>query len=334
MSEQSAPSAEAQESVAGRSVTVVVVPRERFGDTQAALESIYRNADYPFELVYVDGNSPARVAEYLRKTSAERNFRLLRTEHFLSPNQARNLGLVGVRSDYVVSIDNDFVVEAGWLRHLVECATDTGAWAVAPIIFQGAPKDQVIHTAGGRSHITERDGVRTLTFEQRFARRRYDDVSAELIRSESEMFEFHCVLLSMEAMRAVGTLDEEYLSVCEHDDLGLLIQRAGGTIYLEPAARGTFPTGVLDKSDREYARLRWSDGRNRQSTQHFREKWDLDERWGAEILDWCAGHRRRLLGQRRNPAIVLRWGFRRVAKGLLGKRTYEKLRYSPRRHVS
>ncbi|MEL7495390.1 MAG: glycosyltransferase family 2 protein, partial [Cyanobacteria bacterium J06554_11] len=35
-------------------VTLVVVPRERFQFTQAALESLYENTTYPFQLIYID----------------------------------------------------------------------------------------------------------------------------------------------------------------------------------------------------------------------------------------------------------------------------------------
>ena len=39
-------------------VTVVVSPRERFNYTEQSLNSIYKNTEIPFELIYIDGNSP------------------------------------------------------------------------------------------------------------------------------------------------------------------------------------------------------------------------------------------------------------------------------------
>lgn len=47
------------------SVTIVVVPRERFSYTRESLESIYQNTELPFKLIYVDGNSLRPVKEYL-----------------------------------------------------------------------------------------------------------------------------------------------------------------------------------------------------------------------------------------------------------------------------
>ena len=51
-------------------VTLVVVPRERFSCTAQSLESLYANTRVPFNLIYVDGNSPPTVQQYL-KTQAQ-----------------------------------------------------------------------------------------------------------------------------------------------------------------------------------------------------------------------------------------------------------------------
>ena len=55
-------------------VTIVVVPRDHFSDTRESLESIYANTDLPFDLVYVDGGSPRRIARYLREQSKAGTF--------------------------------------------------------------------------------------------------------------------------------------------------------------------------------------------------------------------------------------------------------------------
>src|SRR5260221_9141828 len=124
-------------------VTLVVPPRDRFSAARRSLESIYRNTEGPFELVYVDGNSPPHVSRYLQREAQRRHFTLIRKDQFLSPNQARNIGLKNVRTKYVVFVDNDVEVEPGWLTHLLGCAEETGAWAVAPLIFQGTLEEQV-----------------------------------------------------------------------------------------------------------------------------------------------------------------------------------------------
>src|SRR6266446_7089379 len=132
-------------------VTVVVVPRERFSVARRALECLLSETTYPFRLVYIDGASPRPVKRYLEAEARRSGFRLLRSEHHLSPTEARNLGLreaAGTR--YVVFIDNDVLVRAGWLEALVGCADETDAWLVGPLYCFGEPPFSTIHMAGGR----------------------------------------------------------------------------------------------------------------------------------------------------------------------------------------
>ena len=61
---------------------------------------------------------------------------LLRIDDYRSPNEARNLALPYIESDFVAFVDDDLVFPSGWLERLVECAEDTGAWLVSPVIVQ------------------------------------------------------------------------------------------------------------------------------------------------------------------------------------------------------
>ena len=136
------------------SVTVVVVPRERFSGTQQSLESIYAHTRRPFDLVYVDGGSPPEIQAYLKKASEDHHFTLIRTDYILSPNEARNLGVGKVDTDYVVFIDNDVTVSTGWLAALTKCADETGSWVAGPLYLIGPPGTDVVHmrvvTCGSR----------------------------------------------------------------------------------------------------------------------------------------------------------------------------------------
>lgn len=141
-------------------VLLIVGPRERFSSTQTSLESIYRDTDYPFDLVYVDVCTPPLIRRYLEAQAQEKQFKLLRTDYFVSPSQAKNVGLRYVLEHakdvykYVVFIENDVIVKPGWLTKLVECAEATNAAVVGPLTCIGQPAHQVIHNAGGKSYIT------------------------------------------------------------------------------------------------------------------------------------------------------------------------------------
>ena len=295
-------------------VTIVAVPRERFSYTQESLESIYRETDYPFELVYVDGGSPQHIKRYLEKQAEEKHFTLIRTPHYLSPNLARNMGLKKVKTKYVVFIDNDVVVTPGWLDKLVQCAEETDAAIVGPLIYIGKPEEEVIHNAGGEWKFLQK-GKEQKTTLHAFQNIEFEDIHVSQIRDRQKLkeriqcsfVEFHCVLVRTELFENIGLLDEKLLSTREHIDLCLMADRAGGTVYCERNSIVTYVTGPrFDWWDITYYMLRWSDAWDLASLERFREKWDLaDDRYFAA--------RYRALGKRRYNsllrALVLRFPF-------------------------
>ena len=289
--------------IANPSVTIVVSPRERFSHTQASLESIYRNTTYPFQLVYVDGGSPQHTYRYLKQQSQQRNFQLIRTEHYLSPNQARNLGLLAVNTDYVVFIDNDVEVTPNWLTRLVSCANTTQATVVTPLTCIGQPLHTTIHLAGGEARIVLQ--IKGDTYERRvhekhyFVNRPVEEVQERLERRECEFAEFHCMMVRCDIFERVGPLDEQLLSTREHIDFCLLVTNAGGTIYCEPSAVVTYVNELkFVPSDLEYFMLRWSDEWELKSLKRFRKKWDLDKK--SKYFK----KRYKRLGQRRHFAFL------------------------------
>jgi GT2 family glycosyltransferase len=260
-------------------VTVVVVPRERFSCAQRSLESIYEHTKVPFHLVYVDGNSPKTVRRYLQSAAQSKGFELIRTECYLHPNQARNLGLAKVATSYVVFIDNDVIVSPGWLEALVDCAEATGASVVGPLMCQHDPVHQEIHFAGGESHIwmdkTGRYRLREKMFCQGQA---VAEMRHQLRRQPTELAEFHCVLVRTAIFAQIGGLDEAMLNTKEHLDFCMSVAQAGGIIYFEPAALVTYVPGPpLEWSDLHYYMLRWSDAWTLASLHRLRDKWGLAE---------------------------------------------------------
>jgi glycosyltransferase involved in cell wall biosynthesis len=115
------------------SATIVFVFRERLSPTLACLHHLLRTTSGPFELICVDGGAPESISASLRGLAAKHCFTLIRSEHYLSPNESRNLALKHVQTPYVVFVDNDVKVSQNWLDPLVRCAEETGAWLVAPL---------------------------------------------------------------------------------------------------------------------------------------------------------------------------------------------------------
>ncbi len=295
----------AVESTTQPKITIVVVPRERFSYTQQSLESIYQYTRLPFELVYIDGGSPKSIQQYLRKAAVERGFTLVRTEHFLSPNQARNLGLSQIKTDYVLFIDNDVHVSPGWLEHLWHCVQDTDATVVCPLTCIGQPLHQKIHLAGGEARIfleLKKDrSYRRVHEKHYFVNRQVVDVQDQLYRRACEFAEFHCMLVKRDIFDQIGLLDEKLLSTREHIDFCLSVSQVGGQIYCEPASVVTYVPDILYRwSDLAYFMLRWSDEWEVKSLKRFRKKWDL----GKAKKDKYFRKRMNRLGHRRHHAFL------------------------------
>jgi GT2 family glycosyltransferase len=284
--------------------TIVVVPRERFGMAQRSLQSLLTHTPASVPIVYVDGGSPPPLRAWLQERSRQHGFRLIRTEHPLSPNEARNLGLSEVDTPYVVFSDNDVLVSPGWLAALVRCADETGAWLTSPVCCIGEPAFQLVHVAGGELTLSARPGGYVLRDHHRDSDRPLAEVLPRVQRSRVTYAEFHVLLVRRDVFDRVGPLDEGLLSSPEHIDLCLLVQQAGGSIWFEPASVINYvPARRLTRVDAPYYLLRWSDRWNRASLEHLRAKWKL-----APDDDFCAGQEMWLTDKRLkvfNPAWSL-----------------------------
>ena len=273
-------------------VTIIVVPRERFQFAQESLASLYAATHFPFDLIYVDNNSPDKLRQYLTGQAQEKGFRIVRSNRYLSPNAARNVGLQYVTSRYVVFVDNDVIFAPGWLEALVNCAQDTNATVVGSLVCQYRPLHQTIHCAGGEfmtaddrdlfmqsdSPFSEPGGWHI--YEKTYCQnRQVSVVKDQLYRQPTGFVEFHAMLVQMDFFHRQGPLDEGFCCTKEYLDFAMVVAKAGGSIYLEPASVVTFlthpPAPRLRWVDLPHFSLRWSDGWECYSLQHFQKKWNL-----------------------------------------------------------
>lgn len=282
-------------------VTIVVVPQERFSYTKKSLESIYQDTKYAFDLVYIDGNSPEHIKNYLAQQAREKQFKLIRTENYLAPNQARNIGLREVKSKYVVFVDNDVRVTPGWLEKLVNCAEEELASVVCPLVCIGDLQTEILLAGGEASVFLELkngNAKRKVSQKYYFANRPVAEVKDQLQRRECELAKFHCLLMHGDLFDEIGLLDEKLLGTREHIDFSLSVSNAGGKICCEPASVTTYvPGSNFEWSDLPYFMLRWSDAWEVAGLKHFIHKWNLTE-------DEYFKKRYRCLGKRRHQALL------------------------------
>lgn len=261
-------------------VTIVVAPRERFSYTERSLQNIYEHTAFPFKLVYVSAGAPARVQRFLEQEAQRRHFQLVSVANYLTPNEARNLGLREVKTQYVVFMDNDALVTPGWLEALVRCADETNAEVVGPIYLEGEIKDVTrlegarIHMAGGKAHIGNEDGACILYDEHLLAGMPLANHRAEIAKGPRDYVEFHTMLARTKVFERQGALDEQLLSVNEHIDFCFDVRQAGGSVYLQPEAVTSYvpPPTACEWRDFAYFMLRWSEQWNHASASHFNRK--------------------------------------------------------------
>ncbi|MEA5598284.1 glycosyltransferase [Rivularia sp. UHCC 0363] len=269
-------------------VTLIVVPHQCFSCTQQSLESIYKYTKIPFKLIYIDGYSPQKVNQYLEIQSQEKGFLLIRTEKYVSPNQARNIGLKHVDTEYVVFLNNDVLVKDGWLNNLIKCAQETDASVVSPICVQGNLAEQIIHFAGGSLEFQSKDRSLDLFDRQFFVKDSLHKVKSQITRKPTQIIDFNCVLVRTSVFQQIDNFDEKLMSVTEEIDFCLSVLAVGENIYLEPESTVSFvPFTDLITSDFPYYFLRWSYIWNRKSVNHFQEKWNLakDAKFITNVLE-------------------------------------------------
>jgi GT2 family glycosyltransferase len=272
-------------------ITLVVIPRERFSMARESLESLYANTPPGFQLIYVDGNAPRELRDYLRQQQLERGFELIRTEHYLSNNQARNIGLQRVQTALVALVDNDLIFAPGWLQALMQCAAETSADVVAPLICEGFPAHTIMHYAGGE-YVPEEEltafhadehGQRELREKQFGLKKPLSEWRDQLQRGSTGFCEPHCMLARMGLLQQIqpAPFDEAMLATKEHLDFCMSVRALGGQIVFEPAAIVTFmlPCAArpLQRQDLPFYFLRWSDDWQHRSLDHFRRKWRLEK---------------------------------------------------------
>lgn len=255
-------------------VTVVVTQRERMSLTERSLESVLSDRSEPFELIYVAGGTRDDLRHYLEAKSAEAQFRLLQQTDWLWPNVARNLAMAHVTTEYVVFIDNDVLVEKGWLQRLVSAADETGAALVGPLYLwsdgEGQPR---IHMAGGVLRFVEADGGLEI-FEHHNRINESLTVRTELVRGACDYLEYHCMLVRTDFLRTIGGLDEKITCVHEHIDLALEARKRNLPVIMEPSSGVDYLAFVpLAVSDADFYQWRWSKEAVAASLNAFCEKW-------------------------------------------------------------
>jgi GT2 family glycosyltransferase len=302
---------------AAPSITIVIVPWQHFSQTKPSLESVYAFTAPPFELIYIDGNSPPKIRRYLQEQARARQFTLIRSDHYLTTAEAHNLALPHIKTEYVAFIENWVLVTPGWLDALVRCARETQAWVVEPLYCTGELRRPIVYSSAPALQIVEENGERRLHETAPLAGKPLADVRSGLKRKVCGYAKSHCLLVRKEVLDRLHAFDESFTSFQGHRDFSLDVQAAGGSLYAEPEAVVVLAAvPPLAWSDLGLYLLRWSDAWLQPSVRRFAQKWRISEndhmlQGGVRFRN---GERRRLFQfVQRVAGVVGGWRGRRVA---------------------
>jgi glycosyltransferase involved in cell wall biosynthesis len=309
--------------------TVAVVPRERFRPIVDSLRSLFATIGDDVPLIVVDGGAPKHIREQLRALREERPFDWVQGERFALPGVARNSALERSNTKYLAFCDNDLQYSPGWLEALVENAETNAAVAVSPITLIGPSDPAVIHHAGGTLTLCRDECGRTVLREyHRLDRQTLADAERSGFAGaplDSQLYEYHCVLVDAQAMRDVGGSDERLIRH-EHIDSSLRLMMAGGRLTFESRSRVMYRAfDPFVDEDWPYFLYRWALHRSDTTARVFAENWGVFEDVELSRTDFIADHRYRamsttlpklpgLLDHRRVRRVLMKFQRRRIER--------------------
>jgi GT2 family glycosyltransferase len=283
----------------GPDFTVAIVPREKFSYAEQTLAAVLEHTPPPFELIYVDGNSPPPIADAIRRTLRDRpRTRVLRYDRFLGPFQSRNIAIREAQSaaKYLVILDNDVLVRPGWLENLRRCAEQEGAGAVVPLVLIGGPDTEVIHHAGGDTGVSGEEEPELLHY-QHLEHHHSGEVADRLQRQPTRLLEDHCIFAKTALWKSFGELEERTPLMTSVPEISMRFQRSGEKLLVEPSARVVYLWGAdapLRWSDLPTWYLAWSEKWSRSAMREMANRLELSKSrdQSRDVLWWLGNHRR------------------------------------------
>lgn len=194
-------------------VSIIILAWNGFAYNQMCLRSIEKYTDFPYELVLVDNGSSDGTGWLFKHTPGAKVITNQKNLGFAAGN---NQGIKVSEGDYVLLLNNDTVVTAGWLSNLVAC-------------LKSSPD---IGAVGPRSNYAAVTGMNDLVFKDftqmhEFAREFNRPDPAKWVEVEDWLPGF-CLLLKREVINRVGFLDERFeLGTLEDVDYCRRIRKAG-----------------------------------------------------------------------------------------------------------
>lgn len=234
-------------------ITIGVVPRERFALGAETIKRIVKNTNLPYRLIVVDCNIPEPYCHQIEQALPSGiAVEVLRFGSYLLPNESRNQVISATTDEFVCLIDNDVLVEPGWLERMLDACKAEAAGVVRPTVLKHGkvhfdcrlgPVSAAIGSPGNREQI----GNLTEANES----------DLKKSRRVVNWLEMHCLLFRRDVFSEIGLLDKR-LNTREHVDLSMALRAKNIPIVFEPASVVHFvPPPPVQPMERDFFHFRW-----------------------------------------------------------------------------
>lgn len=207
-------------------VEIVVCVHNAPEEVRECLASLARHTDLNrHTLLLIDDGSGEETARFLREFVARHPCRLIRHEEAWGYTRSANHGLDQTTAPAVVLLNSDTVVCGGWLEALLEAAQFPGTACVGPLSnaasWQSIPHQRDEHTGWAVNEVP--DGLDVQEFAN-LLRRHHQPLFPQV-----HLVNGFCLLITREALDAVGRLDEQSFprGYGEEDDFAIRCLDAG-----------------------------------------------------------------------------------------------------------
>jgi len=247
-------------------LTSIVIPvYNQWAFTAACLDSLAAHTDPPHEIIIIDNASSDGTAEHLRqRTGRNGGIAVITNDRNLGFTLAANQGLRAAAGEFVVLLNNDTTVTAGWLEGLQQVAcSDDRIGIVAPKLVR--PATRRLQGIGGL--VFCKGGMRPPVGEGL-----PPDAPGLQHPFEIQYAEGSCMLIKRAVIDAIGYLDECFAPAYYEDtDYCFRAREAGFRIVYAPGSTVWHHSTVTAQAvRREDSSLQEAQARN---DRIFRERW-------------------------------------------------------------
>jgi GT2 family glycosyltransferase/tetratricopeptide (TPR) repeat protein len=251
-------------------ISIIMVTHNGLDQTKRCVTSIRNHTIQSHEIVFVDDGSTDGTVKWLRRQAEiNRNYRLIEENKNVGRSKGRNIGMGMSKGEFIVVMDDNALVETGWLDSMLHCLKSMpDAGVVGPISHSRNNSCVMADPYPSAVHLSEY--AAKLREQYSYRRTRYRNIDG------------FCLLFKRALVKEIGLFDDRFeAGHFEDDDFCLRSAVAGYTNYMAGSVFVSRNTG------RNPAEISSSLSR---ATKMFDEKWtaiDLRTSLGKKVF--CLG---------------------------------------------